>query len=285
MATFYNQATLSYNGRSTMSNITVGELQEALTLTKTAVSDTYTAGERITYVLTIVNGGTGAFTGLTLTDDLGAYTFGETATLVPMEYVDGTLLYYINGVLQAAPAVTAGPPLSIEGISVPAGGNATLVYEAELNDFAPLGIGGSVTNTAAVTGGGLTAPITAEETITADTAALLSISKTLTPTTVSENGQLTYTFVIRNTGSTAVTADDLAAVTDTFDPALAITAVTFEGTAWAEPTNYSYTETSGEFATVPGQITVPAATVTQDPATGAWSVTPGMSVLTVTGII
>lgn len=268
-----------------MSNITVGELQEALTLTKTAVSDTYTAGERITYVLTIVNGGTGAFTGLTLTDDLGAYTFGETATLVPMEYVDGTLLYYINGVLQAAPAVTAGPPLSIEGISVPAGGNATLVYEAELNDFAPLGIGGSVTNTAAVTGGGLTAPITAEETITADTAALLSISKTLTPTTVSENGQLTYTFVIRNTGSTAVTADDLAAVTDTFDPALAITAVTFEGTAWAEPTNYSYTETSGEFATVPGQITVPAATVTQDPATGAWSVTPGMSVLTVTGII
>lgn len=285
MATFYNQATLNYNGRSAVSNITVGELQEALTLTKTAVSDTYTAGERITYVLTIVNGGTGAFTGLTVTDDLGAYAFGETATLVPMEYAEGTLLYYVNGALQAAPTVTAGPPLTVTGINVPAGGNATLVYEAELNGFAPIGEGGTVTNTATVTGGGLTNPITAQETVSADTAALLTISKTLNPTTVSENGQLTYTFVIQNSGSTAVTAEDLAALTDTFDPAIAITAVTFEGTPWAEPTNYSYTETSGEFATVPGQITVPAATVTQDPTTGAWSVTPGMSVLTVTGTI
>ena len=38
-------------------------------------------------------------------------------------------------------------------------------------------------------------------------------------------------------------------------------------------------------ATVPGAITVPAATFTQDPETGAWSVAPGTVTLTVTGTI
>ena len=50
MATFYNQATLSYNGNTTTSNITTGELVEILSATKTAVTDTYQSEGRITYV-------------------------------------------------------------------------------------------------------------------------------------------------------------------------------------------------------------------------------------------
>lgn len=52
-------------------------------------------------------------------------------------YTENSLRYYINGVLQAAPTVTAGPPLVISGISVPAGGNALLVYEAAVTAYAP----------------------------------------------------------------------------------------------------------------------------------------------------
>ena len=37
MATFTNQATLTYNGQTTTSNVTVGELVETLTAAKTAV--------------------------------------------------------------------------------------------------------------------------------------------------------------------------------------------------------------------------------------------------------
>jgi hypothetical protein len=37
MATFYNRATLSYNGRLTNSNQTEGELLETLGVTKTAI--------------------------------------------------------------------------------------------------------------------------------------------------------------------------------------------------------------------------------------------------------
>lgn len=283
MATFTNQATLTYNGNVINSNITTGELLEVLSATKTAVLTTYSQGSDITYVINIVNTGSIAFTGLSVTDDLGAYSFG-TGTLVPLDYVNGSVRYYVNGVLQAAPAVTAGPPLVISGLTVPAGGVATIVYVARANQYAPLGLESELTNTAVISGGGIT-EITVSETVTPETGAQLTISKSICPPTVTENGQLTYTFTIQNTGNVPITVTDGAVVTDTFNPILSDLAVTFNGTAWIAPTNYTYSETSGEFATVPGQITVPAATYTQDPITGVWVVEPGVSVLTVTGTV
>ena len=69
MAAFYNQATLSYNGNTTTSNITTGEILEVLSATKTALRDTYNANERVTYIISILNSGNTAFTGLTVTDN------------------------------------------------------------------------------------------------------------------------------------------------------------------------------------------------------------------------
>ena len=71
MAIFTNQATLTYSGGSANSNVAVGEILEVLSADKTAVSGTYAPGELVTYVITIRNTGTGAFTNLTVTDDLG----------------------------------------------------------------------------------------------------------------------------------------------------------------------------------------------------------------------
>ena len=80
MATFYNQATLSYNGNTTTSNITTGELLEVLSATKTALSNSYTQGSSLTYILSIVNTGTIAFTDMTVTDNLGEITTFPTAS-------------------------------------------------------------------------------------------------------------------------------------------------------------------------------------------------------------
>lgn len=136
MARFTNQAQLRYGNSVANSNIAVGEILEVLSVTKTAVRKNYTTDDTVTYVISIVNSGSTAITGLTLSDDLGAYTF-NTGTLTPLGYVDGTIRYYTNETLQTAPTVTSGPPLTVTGISVPAGGNATIVYEAALNEFAP----------------------------------------------------------------------------------------------------------------------------------------------------
>ena len=283
MATFYNQATLRYNNTVTNSNIASGELVEVLSVTKTAVRDTYQAGEDITYAVSILNSGTTPLSGLTVTDDLGAYTVGAT-TVTPLTYVGGSVQYYVNGVLQAAPAVVAGPPLQISGITVPAGGNAILLYEAQVNEFAPPLVGGTVNNEVTVSGAGVTS-ITATETVTARDVAQLAVNKSITPAVVTDNSRVTYTLTLQNTGNTAVTATDNATITDTFDPILTDLVVTFNGAVLPAGTDYTYDDTTGAFATLPGVITVPAATYAQDPATGEWTVTPGTSVLTIVGTI
>jgi uncharacterized repeat protein (TIGR01451 family) len=284
MATFFNQATLSYNGNTVNSNIVSGEILEVVSATKTALSDNYTPGEAVSYAVNITNAGTLPYTDLTVTDNLGAYAFNDT-TLVPLTYIEGSIRLFVNGVLQTAPEVEAGPPLTVSGITIPADSNATLIYSARVNEFAPAGADGIITNTATVTGGGLSTDITAQATVSAAQGPQLSISKALTPTTVVDNGEITYTFVILNTGNEAAVATDNLSITDTFDPILDITAVNFNGTAWTEGTNYTYDETTGLFTTLPGQITVPAATYTQDPTTGAFVITPGTVTLTVIGTV
>ena len=283
MATFTNQAQLSYNNTVTNSNIAVGEILDDLTVSKTAVFDEYTQNDTVTYVVQLINSGDTALNGMTVTDDLGAYTF-DSFNLVPLTYVADSVKYFSNGVLQPAPVTTVGPPLVISGITVPANGNATIVYEAQANEFAPLEVGSQVENQVTVTGGGVT-PVTANEVITIASGAALSINKSVSPVPVTENGRLTYTFTIQNTGNEEVVATDNAFITDTFDPILSDLVVTFNGTAWAETTNYTYDVATGQFATVAGQVTVPAATYVQDPTTGVWTITPGVSILTVTGTV
>ncbi len=284
MATFTNQATLFYNNNATSSNVVTGELLEVLTATKTAVSESYTTDSTVTYIISILNSGTASYTGLTLTDNLGAYPF-STGTIVPLTYIEGAIRYYVNGVLQAAPTVTDGSPLTVTGINVPAGGNALIVYSARINNTAPLTTDGVITNVATITGSGLTAPVTATETITAAAGPRLTITKALSPTTVVSGSPITYTLTIANYGNTAAVATDNLIVTDDFDPALTIQQVTLDGTVLIEGTDYTYVSATGAFATVAGRITVPAATFTQDPTTGQTIVEPGISVLTVTGII
>lgn len=283
MAIFTNQATLSYNNTVITSNITTGELLEVLSVTKTALSDTYIGGDTAVYVVSLANSGPTALTGLTVADDLGGYDF-DGATVTPLDYVDGSLRYFVDGAVQPTPTVTAGPPLTVTGLSVPAGGNALLVYEARLNQFAPAGVGDTIINTVTVSGGGLANPVSDTATITASAEPYLTISKALCPATVTENGRLTYTFVIQNAGNTDAVATDNATITDTFDPILTDLVVTYNGAVWTEGVDYTYDETTGAFATIPGRITVPAATFTQG-TDGAYTRTPGLATLTVTGTI
>lgn len=284
MPTFTNQATLYYNNNVTTSNVVTGELLEVLSATKTAVSESYGAGDTVTYIISIVNSGAVPYSNLTVTDNLGEYLFNETE-LVPLTFEEGTVRYFINGVLQAAPAVTGNVPLTISGINVPAGGNALLVYSATVNEFAPLGNNGSIVNTVTITGSGITTPIVATEIINTADEPMLTIAKALAPTSVVGNGPLTYTFTISNTGNTAAVATDNVIVTDNFDPILAIQSVTLDGEALVLGTDYTYDATTGAFATVAGRITVPAATYTQDAATGIVVVEPSVTVLTVTGTV
>ena len=284
MITFTNQAALSYRNRVRYSNLTTGQIADALTVAKEALTDTYEPGGDVTYVVRLTNNGTAALSDLTLTDDLGGYEF-DGGTVYPLAYEADSLRYYVNGNLQPTPTVTPSAPLVVSGVSVPAGGNAMLVYEAAVTEYASPAEEGSITNTVTVSGGGLAAPVTASATVTAQNGPELSITKTLSPETVGADRQVTYTFTIQNEGNAATAAEDSVSVTDTFDPALTNIAVTLNGTPLAQAGNYTYDESTGVFATVPGAIAVPAAAYTQDPATGVYTAEPGKAVITVTGTI
>ena len=282
MAIFTNQAILSYKNGAVSSNIVTGEIVEVLSATKNALLDTYSPGDTVTFVVGLFNSGSTPLSGVTLTDDLGAYPFGG-STLVPLTYVSGSLNYFVNGILQPTPTVSAGTDLTVSGLTIPANGYAQVIYEARVNDFAPVAVGGEIVNNILATVGGESA--VAQETITAAEAPILAITKAVEPATVSENGTLTYTFTLQNLGNTAAVVDDALVVTDTFDPILDPITVTYNGTAWTEGVEYTYDTATGIFSTVAGNITLPAATYTQDPTTGAVTTVPGVTVLTVSGTV
>ena len=285
MATFYNQATLSYGGNVVSSNTTEAELLAGLTITKTAVTDSYTAGGNIVYLVTLTNLGGSAYTDLTVTDDLGAYTLPGGGTAVPLDYVTGSLLYYLDGVLQPTPTVSAVGNLEISGINLPAGGTATLVYETVANEFAPIAAGSTITNTASTNGGVGVGVITDTATVGIKATAQLTIAKAVCPAVISDNDTVTYTVIVQNLGNTPVIATDGVIISDVFNPVLTNLAVDLDGVALVLGTGYTYNQTTGEFATVDGIVTVPAATYTQDPTTGAVTTVPGVTVLTVSGTV
>lgn len=283
MAVFYNQATLRYTGGSINSNIISGEVLEPVTVSKTAVSASYAPGGTVTYVVSVANSGPVPVTGVTVSDDLGGYEACG-CTVYPLEYVEGSLLYYVDGLRQPTPAVTAGPPLTVRGLTVPAGDSVMLIYEARVTCYAPLGDCAAIENTVTVTGTGgcFTGPLTACARVPMEMGPALSIAKSVCPQVVTGCGEVTYTFVIQNAGG--CTGGDMGlAVTDTFDPVLRELVVTLDGET-LPVSAYTYDVRTGAFATAPGTLRVPAATFGQD-RDGCWAVNPGVTVLTVTGVM
>ena len=92
-------------------------------------------------------------------------------------------------------------------------------------------------------------------------------------------------YQLLNSGNTAVLETDNATITDTFDPLLSDISVALNGTALTAGTDYTYDEATGVFTTGNGVISIPAATYTQNPTTGEWTMTPGSSTMTVTGTV
>ena len=65
MATFFNQASISYGGYVTNSNLTSGEVLDTLAVTKTAISTGYGLSSGVVYAISLVNSGTAPIGGIT----------------------------------------------------------------------------------------------------------------------------------------------------------------------------------------------------------------------------
>ena len=157
--------------------------------------------------------------------------------------------------------------------------------ETKVTLTAPSEAGSTITNTATAEGRGVAEIIAADEVVTVSDRVLLSISKSVEPTTVTANGQITYTFVIQNTGNAPADAAVAAIVEDTFNPALQGLTATYNGTALVAGRDYTYDQTTGAFETAAGTIQIDAAAFARNETTGAFAVTPSVGVLVVSGTI
>lgn len=283
MAKFTNQARLAYNGTVVTSNIARGEITDVLSVVKRTVYGGYSAGGKITYLISIVNTGAVPFTNLMVMDDLGSYRWRGNS-LYPLTYVTGSIILYKNGALQSAPTVIEDHPMIINNISVPAKGSVVIVYQTQTTEWAPLGKTGTITNSVTVTGAELYKPVVAESYAAAEDDAILSVVKSIFPIPVMENTRVTYTFTIENTGAKPANAASKVVIEDTFDPKLSNLEVSYNKIAMAENIDYTYDSDSGVFKVKEGIIVIPEAEFYQD-ISGRWRTLPTVRVLTVTGII
>ena len=280
-----NQASVAFNygnaSGTAVSNVATATLLDPLAVNKRAIGDTYRAGDTVTYVISVQNNGVGTLNGIVLSDDLGTYRVGM-GTFTPLSYRDPAALYVDGVFVRTLTGSVSERTVSFSLDPLPAGSTASVIYNAVVNEFAPLMEGATITNTVTITAQGLTNPITSSETITVENYADVRIRKDMSPDPVSDGDLLTYTFTITNYGNTAATD---VVLTDAFSPAPESITVTVDGVT-VPATAYTY---AGGVLTLPSgteySMTVPAATVTTDPMTGVVTVVPGTLTVTVTGTI
>lgn len=287
MATIENFATVSYTSggvtETKVSNLAEIGLESAINFTKTTLGDTYTDDYVVTSILSITNTSTSPISNIRITDNLGTFTSG-TLEVTPLTYVSPALLL-INGQDVSAQLTVNDQTASSLIFSFPtlaAGATANIVYRASINNYAPLALNSSITNTATLTSDSDCADGTASATINVLAAANVNVFKQMSPNPVVCGDTVTYTIRIYNYGNIAA---ENVALSDTFNPAPTNITVSRDGTSLAA-TEYTYTNgTLTVPSTAQTPITVPAATFLTDATTGVVNVTPGMIEYVITGNI
>ena len=287
MATIENFATVSYTSggisETKVSNLAEIGLESAISFTKSTLGETYGEDDVITYILSMTNTSASTITNVSITDDLGTFIFG-TLELSPLTYAPPALLLIDGQDVSAQLTVdtsTAGS-LVFSFPALPAGATANIVYRAAVNEYAPLDVNASVTNTATLTSDSDCADGTATATITAVSAANVSVFKQMSPNPVICGDTVTYTIRIYNYGNIAA---ENVVLTDTFNPAPENITVSRDGVLLIG-TDYTYVNgTLTVPSTAQSPVTVPAATFIRDVTTGIVNVTPGMIEYTITGTI
>lgn len=287
MPSIENFATVSYTSggisETKVSNVAEIALESAVGFTKTSVGSTYRDGSVITYILTVTNSSGSALSGSTITDNLGTYVFGA-SELTPLTYISPAVLL-ING-QDVSTQLTVDTSVAgnlIFGIpSIPAGATANIIYNAQANEYAPLALTSSITNTSNFESTSECADSTASATVTVASAANVSIIKQMSPNPVICGEAITYSIKIYNYGNTAA---ENVVLTDEFNPAPDNITVSRDGTLLLG-SDYNYVNGT---LTVPNataaSVTVPAATFTQDSTTGIISIIPSVVEYSVTGTI
>ncbi len=283
-----NQATISYRfgarSATAVSNVASTALNSPLCIEKTSLSETFRIGQNLTYIITITNNSNTDSSDISVFDDLGSF-MENGSEITPLTF-SGSAQLFINGRFDSvltADASENGVIFEID--SIPANGNAQIIYLASVNRFASGESGTEITNTAeAVDECDCPCDDSANDsfTVTAEEYADVRITKTICPNPVVCGGEVRFVFDVCNYGNIDATE---VILNDTFIPPLDDISVYIDGVLIPEG-DYDYDD---GVLTLPNEsgdeITVPAAEFARNASTGVVTVTPGKIQIAVTGTI
>ena len=284
MATIENFATVSYTSggvaTTRTSNIAEIELNSSLGFTKETLGDTYTVGKPITYILSMTNDSSAPITGISVTDDLGTFTF-DTLELTPLDYTEPALLL-INGQDSTAllTVVATETDVTFSFPSLAPGATANIIYNATPNEFASPAQQSTISNEAELISDNDCASGTANATVTVANAADVEVVKSMCPNPVVCGEAVTYTIRIFNYGN--IDAEDVV-LTDTFSPQPQNITVRRNGVV-LDATGYTYIDGTLTVPATDGD-TVPASTFSRNAETGVVTTSPGIVEYVISGTI
>lgn len=293
MAEIRNQAKISFDystitGAEALSNIALAELRGPLVGGKNAVQTSYQLSKPIDYVLELTNNGATTLSGVRISDNLGRYTFpaGSGSTVVPLSYVTGTAYYLLDGLYQNTIAPATTDPLAFNVGNLASGSTVTICFKATLTQYAPLAVGSTIRNTTTFTATGIAEPVTDTHTITVGEYADVTIFKAMTPNPVMDNGTITYTFTLTNSGNSDAENIELD---DKFTPIPSLTSARVGTFAVDLATDVIFDAATGDFSLRShdsgAPIVLPAASIAQSPTTGVVTVTPSTIAITIIATI
>lgn len=264
-----------------VSNSAAVTILDSLVVAKKCFGTQYRIGEELTYILTLENNSTRSLTDIQISDDLGSFMTGNALLVTPLTYT-GPAYLLVDGLFFAElPAEVSGHSVNFTIAALAAACRATVLYKAVVNEYAPYAPSSVIENTAVVTAPALNESKEASATASAENYVDVRIVKSMYPNPVTEGDNLTYDFAIYNYGNTVATD---VVLTDTLISSPGVIAVSVDGVP-VDSSQFDYADAVFMLPNAKAllSITIPAATFTQDPITGAYTVEPGMVSIIVRG--
>ena len=258
--TVTNQTTAEYvldgsseilNAQSNEHDVVLQDIQ-GITLIKTSNTNTFNAGQIITYTVQITNNSSQFFNGVRIIDNLGggnlAYVVGSASLTV------GSLTYPVT------PVATNPLTFTLQELNV--GGTMTLRYNCQVIFNLPATVN-NITNTVQGIGYTSTGTVTgfASRTITRTPSSNLTLTKGSTLTSVLPNQVFSYILTFTNNTTGIIS---LSSVTDQLPSNFVITNISYRigNGSTTSLTSSDYTLTGTNFLTIPSgtgpNISVPA---------------------------
>lgn len=244
----------------------------------TLLNKTYVKNSKLTYVINLYNNGKKTISNININDDLGKFNLNG-KIIYPLNYINNSIKVFINGVANTNNKVNYDKELTISNITLNDKEVATILYQTEINEYAPLNANDFIKINIEIDYLGINKKNKLTEVIKCENYQDIEVVKNI----ISENSNDSYnvTYIILNYGNKEVEKEDQTNLSDIFNPIIKGIKVELNDLILT-PNNYLYNQINGSFSINKGVISVPKASYIVDDK-GKVKINPGKTIIKIIG--